>query len=100
MSDTKATPEDVKRLATLARLNVAESDLARFATEFDSILAYVGKLDNLTLPEGGKNLSDVRNVLRADEGAYEPGTWTERIVGQFPLKEGDSLSVKKIITHD
>lgn len=100
MSDTKATPEDVKRLATLARLDVAESDLARFATEFDSILAYVGKLDDLTLPESGRNLSVVRNVLRADEAPYESGTWTERIVEQFPAKEGNSLSVKKIISHD
>lgn len=100
MSNAKASLEDVKRLAALARLSVADSDLARFAAEFDSILAYVGKLDELTLPDGGRNLSEVRNVLRADEGAYEPGTWTECIVGQFPAKEGDSLSVKKIITHD
>lgn len=100
MSNTKATPEDVKRLATLARLDVAESDLARFAAEFDSILAYVGKLDELTLPKSDRNLSIVRNVLRADETPYESGTWTERIVEQFPVKEGNSLSVKKIISHD
>lgn len=100
MSNTKATPEDVKRLATLARVDVDEADLDRFADEFDSILAYVGKLDELTLPEGGRNLSVVRNVLRADAGPYESGTWTERIVEQFPAKEGNSLSVKKIISHD
>lgn len=100
MSDMKATAEDVKRLATLARVDVADADLARFATEFDSILAYVGKLDELTLPESGRNLSVVRNVLRADEAPYESGMWTERIVEQFPAKEGNSLSVKKIINHD
>lgn len=100
MSNTKATPEDVRRLATLARLDVAESDLTRFAAEFDSILAYVGKLDELTLPKSDRNLSVVRNVLRADEVPYESGTWTERIVEQFPVKEGNSLSVKKIISHD
>jgi aspartyl-tRNA(Asn)/glutamyl-tRNA(Gln) amidotransferase subunit C len=100
MSDMKATPEDVKRLATLARVDVAEADLTRFAAEFDSILTYVGKLDELTLPEGERNLSTVRNVLRADEAPYESGTWTERIVAHFPAKEGYSLSVKKIISHD
>lgn len=100
MSDMKATAEDVKRLATLARVDVADADLARFATEFDSILAYVGKLDELTLPESGRNLSVVRNVLRTDEAPYESGMWTERIVEQFPAKEGNSLSVKKIINHD
>lgn len=96
----KATPEDVQRLAVLARIDVAEDELARFASEFDSILAYVGKLDELTLPESDRNVSSVRNVLREDAGAYEPVTWTERIVAQFPEKEGNSLSVKKIISHD
>lgn len=100
MSDTKATPEDVKRLAALARVDVPEQDLARFAEEFDSVLAYVGKLDELTLPDSGRKIPDVRNVLRADEGAYEPRTWTEALVSQFPQKEGNSLSVKKILSHD
>lgn len=100
MSDMKATAEDVKRLATLARVDVDDADLTRFANEFDSILTYVGKLDELTLPEAGRNLSVVRNVLRVDETPYESGTWTERIVEQFPAKEGNSLSVKKIISHD
>lgn len=96
----KATSEDVKRLATLARVDVDDADLAKFAAEFDSILAYVGKLDELTLPESGRNLHVVRNVLRVDEAPYESGTWTDRIVAQFPAKEGNSLSVKKIISHD
>lgn len=100
MSHAKATAEDVKRLAQLARVDVADENLERFAAEFDSVLAYVGKLDELTLNEGDTNQSLVRNVLRADEGAYAPGTWTERIVAQFPTKEGNSLSVKKIISHD
>lgn len=97
---SKATPEDVKRLAGLARIEVPDAALERFATEFDSILAYVGKLDELTLPESDGVLSPVRNVLREDGVPHEPGAWTERIVAQFPQKEGNSLSVKKILSHD
>ena len=97
---TKATVEDVKRLAGLARVEVSEEELASFATEFDSILAYVGKLDELELADSDRVLVPVRNVLRADEGAYLPGTWTKAITDQFPTKEGNSLSVKKILSHD
>jgi aspartyl-tRNA(Asn)/glutamyl-tRNA(Gln) amidotransferase subunit C len=100
MSTAKASPEDVKRLASLARISVPEEDLARFAAEFDSILAYVGKLDELTLPEAGRAPRAVRNVLREDAGPYEAGTWTERLVAQFPEKDGNALSVKQIISHD
>ena len=97
---SKASAEDVKRLAALARIEVPEADLERFAAEFDSILAYVGKLEELDLPETGRNLSPVRNVLRADENPTETGTWTEAITAQFPEREGDSLKVKQIISHD
>lgn len=100
MSTAKASVEDVSRLAALSRISVPEEDLARFAAEFDSILAYVGKLDELTLPESGRLKNDVRNILRADTEPYTSGTWTQRIVAQFPEKSGDSLSVKQIISHD
>lgn len=100
MSDTRATPEDVKRLASLARIEVPEGDLVRFASEFDSILAYVGKLDELTLPESGKRVPALRNVFREDGEPNVPGTWTKKLADQFPERDGDSLSVKQIISHD
>ena len=101
MSDTTAKVEDVKRLAALSRVSVPEADLARFATEFDAILGYVGKLDELTLPDMKEiPLSPVRNVLREDSAPDETGQWTEKLVAQFPQKEGNLLSVKQIISHD
>jgi len=101
MSAAKATPEDVKRLAALARVDVPESELARFAAEFDAVLAYVGKLDELSLPEGeAPPAPAVRNVLRADGEPRAPGTFTQALAEQFPARDGDSLSVKQIISHD
>lgn len=101
MATAKATPEDVKRLAALSRIDIPESDLEVFAKEFDSILAYVGKLEELTLPVGkDRVVSSVRNVLRPDGEPHAPGIFTEKIIAQFPEKEGNSLSVKQIISHD
>lgn len=95
-----ATPEDVKRLAELARIEVADEDLAAFAAEFDGILAYVGKLDELALPDASLETPAVRNVLREDGAPFQPGTWTDAVAAQFPDRTGDYLSVKQIISHD
>lgn len=95
-----ATPEDVLRLAALARVQVAEADLPRFAAEFDAVLAYVGKLDELTITSQERETAPVRNVFRDDQVVNEPGSFTEKIAAQFPQREGDSLSVKQIISHD
>lgn len=96
-----ASAEDVQKLAALARLTIPEEKLASFAKEFDAILAYVGTLDELSLPSSEKRtLPVVRNVFREDGEPHEAGKYTEKIVAQFPEKEGNSLKVKQIIVHD
>lgn len=101
MATVRATPEDVQRLASLSRIDIPKDDLAGFASEFDAILTYVGKLEELSLPIGNARvLPVVRNVLREDGEPHAPGIFTESIVAQFPEREGNSLSVKQIITHD
>jgi len=95
-----ASTEEVQKLAALARLSIPEDRLQKFATEFDGILAYVGKLDELTLPEKGSALPDVRNVFREDGEPHEKGIYTEKLTAQFPERDGDYLSVKQIIKND
>ncbi|HEY4488947.1 MAG TPA: Asp-tRNA(Asn)/Glu-tRNA(Gln) amidotransferase subunit GatC [Candidatus Paceibacterota bacterium] len=93
--------EDVKKLAALARINIPEDKLAERAAEFDRIVSYIGQLDELniqidTTPEA----SALRNVFREDGEPTPSGTWTEKLVAHFPKKEGNHLSVKKIISYD
>lgn len=96
-----ATVEEVKKLASLARIKVEEAELEQFTKEFDAILAYVSQLEALALPaDGGTDLPPLRNVMREDGEAYPPGTFTERLASQFPAREGDALVVKQVITHD
>ncbi|HUY62396.1 MAG TPA: Asp-tRNA(Asn)/Glu-tRNA(Gln) amidotransferase subunit GatC [Candidatus Paceibacterota bacterium] len=95
-----ATTEEVKKLAALARIAIADEDLAAFTKEFDAILAYVGQLEKLELPEAGAVKPAMRNVMRADGEPHAPGLYTEKLAAQFPAREGDALSVKQIITHE
>ncbi len=98
---TKASPDDVRRLASLSRIEIPESDLVRFAEEFDAVLDYVSRLEELTLSGASERvLPVVRNVLRTDGEPHAPGIYTEKIVEQFPEREGNYLSVKQILSHD
>lgn len=96
-----ATVEEVQKLARLARIKIEDTDLEKFTSEFDAILAYVGQLEKLDLPTesaGEKPLT--RNVMREDGEPHAPGAFTEKVAEQFPAREGDYLEVKQIITHD
>lgn len=96
-----ATTEEVKKLAALARIQVSDAELEKVTSEFDAILAYVGQLETLdiALPGAGEKPA-LRNVMRADREPHAPGAFTEKLVAQFPTKEGTSLVVKQIITHE
>jgi aspartyl-tRNA(Asn)/glutamyl-tRNA(Gln) amidotransferase subunit C len=95
------TEDEVIKLASLARISITEASLPKIAKEFGEIVNYISMLDDLALnpnttPVAGK----VRNVFREDENAYERKTWTKKIIEQFPHKQDNSLTVKKIISHD
>ena len=95
-----ATTEEVKKLAALARISIGEAELEKFTKEFDSILAYVGQLEKLELPQAGEVRPPLRNVMREDGGPHESGKYTEALVAQFPKADGNYLEVKQIISHD
>ena len=95
-----ATPEDVRKLAALARIAVSEDELSSFTKEFDAVLAYVGRLDELSLELGVPSAGAVRNVLREDGEPHASGVHTAPVTGQFPEKDGDLLKVKQILSHD
>src|SRR3989344_4619683 len=96
-----ATAEEVKKLASLARVRVGEEDLPGFVRDFDAIIAYVGQLEKLDVPAGVKaNDALLRNVFRGDGKPRAPREYTEKLAAQFPAREGDALVVKQVITHE
>lgn len=106
-----ATKEEVQKLAALARIRVGDTELDKFTSEFDAILAYIGQLETLDISQGaGGGKSPLRNVMRVDGLPHASGAYTEKLVQQFPArsssaeatgdKEGVYLEVKQIISHD
>ena len=95
-----ASPDDVKKLAALARLSIPDADLERFSQEFDSILSYISKIEGLKLSKEARTLPLIRNVMREDGEPHESGKYTESLAKQFPEREDDYLKVKQIISHD
>lgn len=91
--------EDVRKLAALARLSLSDEELARFASEFDAIIGYIGKLNQVVVTEGDA-LLPYTNVFRQDAEPHAPGLHTEKLAEQFPAREGEYLSVKQILAHD
>lgn len=94
-----ATPEEVQKLARLARIDVPEERLPKLVSEFDQILHYIDQLTALEVGEVAP-LLPYENVMRTDGEPHEKGAWTDALVAHFPERDGNYLSVKQIISHD
>jgi aspartyl-tRNA(Asn)/glutamyl-tRNA(Gln) amidotransferase subunit C len=90
--------EDVKKLASLARIKVTEEEVASLAKDMENILDYVAQVQQVSGAGDSKEKKERnRNVLRDDMNPHESGAFTEEILNEAPRREGNYLKVKKIL---
>ncbi|MFC4437560.1 MULTISPECIES: Asp-tRNA(Asn)/Glu-tRNA(Gln) amidotransferase subunit GatC [Natrialbaceae] len=64
MSDDAVSPEEVRHVAELARVDLADDEVDQFTRQFADILEYFETLDEV--PEVDRD-ADLTNVMRPDE---------------------------------
>jgi len=93
--------EEIKKLANLARIDMSEEEMKEIAKDFDSILAYVGQVQEVSAKQdlAEKKSEDyfLHNVMREDIVTNKGGEYTEKILKDAPDTEGGYLKVKKIL---
>lgn len=96
------TKEEVLRLAALARIDIPDTQVEKVRKDFDTILDYVGKINEVGAKINADEISDlhiVRSVLREDGDAHESGVYTEALLAAAPAREGNFVKVKKILAQ-
>ena len=91
------TPEDVRKVATLSRLRLDDSELEHVTAQFNQIVEYVAKLNEVdtTGVEPMSSVLDVANVLRDDEPG--PLLTPAEALSNAPKKTEGFFSVPKVI---
>jgi len=90
------SPEDVRKVARLARLELAGNDLARMSPQLSAILDYVAQLQQLDTG-GVEPLAHplpVQNVFRPDEPA--PSLPVDAALANAPNRLGDYFGVPAV----
>lgn len=64
MSERQVTPDDVRHIATLARIDLADEDVDEFTDQFEAVLEYFEGLEEVPAVDAEPELT---NVLRPDE---------------------------------
>jgi aspartyl-tRNA(Asn)/glutamyl-tRNA(Gln) amidotransferase subunit C len=90
------TPEQVRHIARLARLGLADADVERFGHQLSDILDYFERLasvDTTDVPPMAYPL-DLHNVMRDDEA--EPPSPAEETLQNAPVRQGDYFRVRAV----
>lgn len=93
----KDTDIDISHVALLARLSLTEDEKERLGKQLNTILEYIGKLNELNtfdIPPTS-HVIDIKNVLREDEA--KPSMPKEKALSNAPDRTEDFYRVPKII---
>ena len=96
---SRITADDVRKVASLARLDLPEEHIATYTDQLESILDYISQLQAVdtsgVVPT--TRAVEVVNVTRDD--AVTPTDVREQILNQAPKREGDFFRVPKILAE-
>lgn len=91
---------DIKKLADLARVDMTDEEMTGMAHDFDSILAYVGQIQEVSGSLSSEKKTDElipHNIMRDDVILNKGGEFTDKISKQFPESQDGYLKVKQIL---
>ena len=89
---------DIKALAKLARLEVADDELARLEKEIPAILGFVETIQKVATDTEGHG-EGLHNVMREDTNPHESGKFTEDLLKAAPATRDNQVVVKQVISR-
>lgn len=92
----KLTPDEVKKIATLARLSLGLDEVTRFQTQLSDVLTYMEQLNEVDTAGVAitAQVTGLENVLRDD--AAVDSVSQQRLIEGTPGHDGRSIKVKEV----
>ena len=81
----------------MARLDIQEDRLEGLAADFDAIIKYIDQISSVDVGDISGFQPRVKNVMRADDDAYESGQFTGNILANAPATKDGYIKVKKVL---
>lgn len=91
------TPEEVRKIAELARIEISEQEVEKFQKELSLVLEYASELSKVDT-EGVEEISQVTglmNVMREDKPEESP--IRDDLIKLFPESKDGYLKIKSIL---
>lgn len=107
MANIEFTKKDLEHVALLSRLSLTEEEKEKFVGQMKEVLEYVGQISEMANGdieasggEGyGKRFLDSlnKNILREDNVLNEANSYTEALLENAPIRNGDYIEVSQVL---
>lgn len=94
---SRITADDVRKVAQLARLDLAEDKVATYTGQLERILDYVAQLERVDTTGVPPTTRAVEVVNATREDRVEATVVREDLLNEAPQREGDFFRVPKIL---
>lgn len=89
--------DEIKHIAELARLELADAEYEQYAREIEAVLAYVGEVQSIAGDSEAPSAGVVRNVFREDGEPHAAGAYSEALLDEVPRVHEGYIQVKQIL---
>lgn len=97
MASDRISPDDVRHVARLARLELTDDEVSLFAGQLAAVLDHAADIEALDIGDVPPTAHPVplRNVLRPDK--VRPGVDRDEVLEQAPASEDGRFKVPRIL---
>lgn len=89
---------DIRKLASLSRIAIPETELEELRADMTSILGYIAQIESVATSGHTPIAGTVHNVMREDALPHTSRMHTEALLADAPGQEAGYVKVKQIIT--
>ena len=93
--------DEMKKLATLSRIDFSDQELESMRGEMESIIGYIDQLNEVEVDSERSSASATErtNVMREDVVTDEAGKYTDKIIKSAPKTLDGYIEVKNILNN-
>lgn len=92
------TIQDIEKIASLARLSLSDKEKAVYAEQLSVVFGYVDMLNEVSTDGVNETcqVTGLTDVVRDDVAVPSDAVIREKMIEQFPVKQGSFLKVKAV----
>jgi aspartyl-tRNA(Asn)/glutamyl-tRNA(Gln) amidotransferase subunit C len=90
-------PATVRRIASLARIRVADDELPRLQAELNGILGWIEQLNEVNVDGVEPLTGAVQMALALREDVVTDGGYPDKVLANAPERAGDFYAVPKVV---